>query len=558
MKKIPLLLAFIALAICCQAQIDWGRYSQTFAGDQTSNNPLLISAILSENNAFWTINSPTVLKNALQHNKSFTNERPSNFTAITTFDDQPAHFFVTNSGNGQYEYRVLKNIKEVVTDWTPVTTPASANVRAMSTLNDLMYIGSFKAAVGQLITVDLRRRNQPQILSSAVVAWRPARPVLFNIYTVSELNEFLKRLSQPHGYYMTERERNIWRTRYSKEELDEVTGLPHKLVVESKDNGIIFMLRAEVRRKDQVQYELVKDNTTIRPWGDNEFDNNFIWLKDLAPGNYTLRVRYAVQPANTTEYNFEVKSPPGSTTFIIGISSLIAAFLALIIVLLLYLRQKKQSRKESLQRQMLELEMKGLKSQLNPHFVFNSLNSIQGLVNTGRIREANEYIALFAKLMRNTLTLSDVNHAPLQQEIDYLDAYLRLEQLRFNFAYDIHTDPSLHTGEINFPTLLLQPLVENAVKHGMDRSGKGRISVYFEKSNEELVVKITDNGKGFTAQETKDGYGLHLTRQRIRLLNNEAGHQQVTMDVNSNRQDHTQIKLIFKAWIHETKDGSDR
>ncbi|HYC29061.1 MAG TPA: histidine kinase, partial [Chitinophagaceae bacterium] len=313
------------------------------------------------------------------------------------------------------------------------------------------------------------------------------------------------------------------------------------LVTPAKDNNLIFVLRADIRQKEQLQYELVKDNKVIRPWEANEFDNNFIWLKDLAPGDYILRVRYTVQPANTMEYNFKVQQPPGqSVTYLIGISSLIAAFLALIIVIALYTRQKRRTRKEALEKEKLELEMKGVKSQLNPHFVFNALNSIQGLVNTGRVKEANEYIALFAKIMRETLTLSNINEAPLQREIDYLDAYLRLEQLRFNFAYNIYSDL---TSEVNFPTLLLQPLVENAVKHGIAATSNGKIDLRFEKKGNDLVVTITDNGNGFDETIRKEGYGLHLTKQRIKLLD-----QQVTMQIKST-QDGTQIELIFKGWL---------
>jgi len=536
MKKIPLLLGLIALATICHAQINWGRYSQTYTGSE--NGPRLYAAIPKENNAFWTLNPPSVLKNDLEASNSFMKDRTDDFFAITTFDNQPAHFFVSG-GNIHYEFRVLKDNKEIVQDWTPVTKRASEDVRSTSTIDDLMYIGAYNAGVGHYLVVDIRRKGKTAILNSAVVAWRPVGPELFNIYTVNELNEFLQRVSHPDGYRMTETERSKWRQRYANENLDEITSLPKKMTVEAKDNNLIFMLRGDIRAKEQVEYELVKDNQTLRAWGANEFDNNFIWLKDLSPGDYRLRIRYAAQPANTLEYNFQVKSPPGATTFIIGISSLIAAFLALVVVLVLYLRQKRRTKKELLHKQMLELEMKGLKSQLNPHFVFNSLNSIQGLVNTGRIREANEYIAVFAKLMRTTLALSEVSEAPLQQEIDYLNDYLKLEQLRFNFEYDIAVDPSLPTRDVNFPTLLLQPLVENAVKHGITANGK--IVVRFEKKNNDLVVTVQDNGKGFDMNAASKGYGLHLVKQRIKLLN----------DVSMAQLNETSIQLIFKSWLNE-------
>ena len=549
MKKIPLLLVFIAMAAICQAQISWGLYSQTFSSNEP-DGPQLIAAIPRGNNAFWSINSPSVFKNSLEENKAFIAGR-SKFIALTSFDTEAAHFFVRNVGNEnnpQLEYRVLLDGKETINDWAAVNKPAPDSVKSTSTIRDLMYIGSYKADMGHYLVVDLRKKDGG-IVNSAVVAWRPIRPMLFNIYTGNDLNGFLHRLSHPNGYRMTEAERQKWRSQYSSDKLDPVTSLPNKLVVNAKDNSVIFSLRADIREKEQVEYELVKDKKVVRSWGANDFDNNFIWLKDLAPGDYVLRIRYAVQPGNTLEYNFEVKPPPGPTTaYVIGISSLIAAFLALMIVMMLYLRQKRKAKKESLQRERTELEMKGLKSQLNPHFVFNSLNSIQGLVNTGKIRESNEYIALFAKMMRDTLNLSELNEAPLQQEIDYLDTYLRLEQLRFNFAYDIFVDPSLRTGEVNFPTLLLQPLVENAVRHGIATIKNGQINLCFTNENGDLAVAIRDNGKGFVENAGHEGYGLRLTKRRVRLLNETAGTQQVTMNVTSNEKEGAQIQLIFKAW----------
>jgi two-component system LytT family sensor kinase len=205
----------------------------------------------------------------------------------------------------------------------------------------------------------------------------------------------------------------------------------------------------------------------------------------------------------------------------------------------------------------LALEMKGLKSQLNPHFVFNSLSSIQGLINTGRIRESNEYLALFAKMMRETLNLSEINQAPLQKEVEYLDAYLRLEQLRFNFAYYISVGPSLNTKDVGFPTLLLQPLVENAVRHGVAGKNEGRIDLQFTREKQDLWVTIRDNGNGFVAGSEKEGYGLHLTRQRIKLINDSANYREIVMNLASNEKDGTQIQLIFKAWLHESEDNSN-
>lgn len=560
MKKFKLLLLlFITAATVSRAQISWGLYSQTFIDKSGAQ---LIAAIPRENNSFWSTNSGSVLKNAFEADKEFMTGRPDDFVVLTTFDRQDAQFFVKDIANesmGQYEYRLMKDGHQVVVDWSALSQPASDSVKAASMIPGLAYIGGYKTDFGHYLVADLRRKNAATISSSAIVSWQPVRPMLFNIYSTNELNGFLQRLSHPNGFNMTPAERKKWQLSYSSDKLDPIIGLPKKLVVESNDNSIIFVLKADLREKEQLQYELVKDNKTSRRWEMNDFDNNFIWLKDLKPGEYILRVRYTAQPGNIMEYPFQVKPPPGhSVAYIIGISSIIAAFLGLIVVMILYLRQRKITRVESLRMERLALEMKGLKSQLNPHFVFNSLNSIQGLINTGKIHESNEYLALFAKIMRETLHLSDVNQAPLQREIEYLDAYLRLEQLRFNFTYAITVDPLVNTRDTSFPTLLLQPLVENAVRHGVaGRTNDGQIDLQFIKRKEGLRVIVCDNGKGFLEGSGKEGYGLRLTRQRIKLINDAAKEERLTMNIVSNGKDSTEIQLTFKAWLDETEDDSN-
>lgn len=151
-------------------------------------------------------------------------------------------------------------------------------------------------------------------------------------------------------------------------------------------------------------------------------------------------------------------------------------------------------------RKMIELEQKALRTQMNPHFIFNTMSSIQQFVNTNDKRAANRYLSKFATLMRGILHNSDKQYVTLQEEFELMDIYLDLEALRMNhkFKYDIYIDPEIDTVFTRIPPMLIQPFVENAILHGLaslsDREGKLQIRI--EEEGEYLRCIIEDNGIG--------------------------------------------------------------
>ncbi|MCU4176874.1 histidine kinase [Carboxylicivirga sp. N1Y90] len=184
-------------------------------------------------------------------------------------------------------------------------------------------------------------------------------------------------------------------------------------------------------------------------------------------------------------------------------------------------RNKKLKKEEAQKREKVQLELRAIRSQLNPHFMFNTLNSIQHLVSDERNEEASQYIAEFSGLMRQVLNNSEHLLIPLNDEIKSIDTYLRLEALRFNFQYTIECDPLLDINNIEIPGLLIQPFVENAVIHGIPALGKqGNITVKFKKDKHCLKCSIEDNGKGFSLDENslKLGKGISLSKKRLEVL----------------------------------------
>lgn len=167
-----------------------------------------------------------------------------------------------------------------------------------------------------------------------------------------------------------------------------------------------------------------------------------------------------------------------------------------------------------------ELENKALRAQMNPHFLFNSLNSIQRMYIEGKENEANEYMADFAELMRKVLDNSNYNQIPLKEELTILELYFSLEQLRCKnkFEYHIEIDEHIDLHTVMVPPLIFQPFVENAIWHGiLPSQQQGKISISIQQQNNLLICTIKDNGIGFTPNNNKkhNSQGISITEKRI-------------------------------------------
>ena len=179
---------------------------------------------------------------------------------------------------------------------------------------------------------------------------------------------------------------------------------------------------------------------------------------------------------------------------------------------------------EAAKRRIKELEIKAVRSQMNPHFVFNALNSIQSLINGNQFKEANIYLSKFAVLLRGVLNNSEKPMVTLSDELQAVELYCQLEQLRFEFKFEIHIDPLVDADIIEIPGMIIQPLVENAIVHGLSPKGnEGKLTIRIEKQNGNLCVCVTDNGVGLDSLKVDElsqkGFGLKLVEERINILN---------------------------------------
>ncbi|WP_205508440.1 sensor histidine kinase [Longitalea arenae] len=206
------------------------------------------------------------------------------------------------------------------------------------------------------------------------------------------------------------------------------------------------------------------------------------------------------------------------------------------------LRREEQER-TSIQQKLNELEQMALRAQMNPHFIFNCLNSIQNFIITNDLESSNWYLSEFAHLIRQTLDNSEKSTISITNEIKYLKRYLELEMMRFghSFHYTIETDPGIDADMVHIPTMILQPYIENSIRHGIryKENGAGRIDISFLKSNDGFVCIIQDNGIGRKKAQAYrsqmhveyQSKGMTLTAERINILNRQLT-DPITIEIN--------------------------
>jgi hypothetical protein len=257
--------------------------------------------------------------------------------------------------------------------------------------------------------------------------------------------------------------------------------------------------------------------------------------QSLPPGKYEFQLyavnKFGVQ-SNTLKFKFSIATPFWKSGLFYG--AIILIIIASTIRIVNTRNQRINAKREEqnkIQKQFAALEQQALQAQMNPHFIFNCLNSIQQYILTNDKEKANRYLTGFAMLVRQTLDNSERMTITLEEEISYLDKYLQMEEMRFGhtFDYEITLDKEINAELIEIPALLLQPYVENCLRHGIryKESGTGKIIISFSIADNVLYCSIKDNGVGrkkAAELKSKDhieyqSRGMKLTEKRIELLN---------------------------------------
>jgi signal transduction histidine kinase len=297
-------------------------------------------------------------------------------------------------------------------------------------------------------------------------------------------------------------------------------------------------------------------------------ENRNIQIASLAQGNYTFEVQAQNEDGvwgEALKQSFTIL-PYWYTTWwfrsLLGVSLLTGGFL-------FYKNRIKNIQQEhATALQINDLERTALAAQMNPHFIFNCLNSIQLLIQKGEKDNAMNYLGHFAKLVRSTLESTRQGKITVANEAQALTHYLSLEKLRFKegLTYAIDIDATIDTFDTELPAMLIQPFVENALKHGLSmEQNSAHVSIHFKLLDPPfLSVEIKDNGKGFdeNAQEetptdlsrykldgeVKTGVGIALSRKRLALLNGREDKNDLTIEAivdDAGKSIGTVVKLVI-------------
>lgn len=258
---------------------------------------------------------------------------------------------------------------------------------------------------------------------------------------------------------------------------------------------------------------------------------NYVSLNHLPPGNFTFEVKAAnedgITSKNTAVLAIAVRSPFWQQWWFFVI---ITATFSSVVALLFIMRIRKIKHNAHIRNQITTSQLTALKAQMNPHFMYNTLNSIQDLILQNDIKNTNYYLSRYSTLMRKILESSESSEIELNEEIEILRLYMELEKLRFGdeFTYTIVTPEKSQMEGLTIPSMIIQPFVENAIKHGLlHKRGLKKLDLVFAYANHTLSCLIRDNGIGRDkAAEIKKrspighkSFATKATERRLELIN---------------------------------------
>jgi ligand-binding sensor domain-containing protein len=260
-----------------------------------------------------------------------------------------------------------------------------------------------------------------------------------------------------------------------------------------------------------------------------ETNLNQLELYNLRPGTYKLSLcakKYNSGWSEPVAFSFTILPEWYQSLWF----KLLAGVLFLLLLYLItYGIIKNNRQKHETKQKIAESELRVIRLHMNPHFIFNTLNSLQLFIFRNKFPEANHYIARLSQLIRWIMSYSDKQDISLKEEISFLSTYIELEQLRFEEAFELslYTDENIDLENTRIPPLIVQPLVENAIKYGLSgRPEKGRLSLSFLKQDRFILITVEDDGVGrdqvrqeqLQSQKKAESTGIRYTEERLKLL----------------------------------------
>lgn len=322
-------------------------------------------------------------------------------------------------------------------------------------------------------------------------------------------------------------------------------------IFEMKSNEIALLrFRDTTKTKKQIEYSF---NEATGEWKTISAGSgySYILINKPAPGkDVQLALRYSLQKETMHRITIKVQENFFSSVwFKILLAVAVVSLVFSVWWLIKKQQHARQLRKLSFSKAETESKLELLSGQLNPHFLFNSLNSVQNLINKKDTENANLYISEVSGFLRTVMDTGKKEYISLEEELKIEEAYMQLEQKRKDFSYEIINHCSVSLSLVEFPPLLLQPIIENSIHHGFSRQiAKPAITIELHCNNKTLHVSVKDNGQGLNSNVINKGHGLNIVQKRILLMNEKLKDIAVEMIVDSSGKG-TATTFVFQNWL---------
>lgn len=537
MKKIVLIfISFLTLLSAVYAQKGI-NYNKSYPG----GGRLLMSVDSAAQNVYYGV--------------FFRNLPNTNFSYLPGVDSVSINIYFRNTDSVQdYRYTMLADDKPILVN-KPINRNELKDFDRGDEWTKVTSLGIFPIK-DKTITILIYSVENPLNIQKSIFYGKP--------FPKAKIKGFLKHFTTEEGVghkWIIEPEEKLDITFTEKDfeltlvkDKSDIDYLYYTSIIDKKTNKVVFESTAwdfSMQTEDRSGFlASVKINKNIfKKSGDYEIiieplmNWKHCWKCGLSADDiesYRSRYTLTVTLENESYSQKEVWTYVGLACSILGVLS------GLTMVYIKRKNTKKLAEKEQ-QEQLAKVQLSSIRSQLNPHFLFNALSGIQNLMNKNEVDNANQYLTKFARLTRTVLT--DKELISLAQEKKLLDDYLQMEQLRFGFKYNIFHDEDLDLDNIEIPSMLLQPFVENAVKHGIAEKGHdGDVIIWFTKQENDLILTVADNGNGFNTATKSTGLGLQLSENRIALLNSIYKENHFILAIQSNSEG-TKINLTLTDWL---------
>ena len=523
------------------------HYNLSDIDKETSDNHILPMYADSKNNIWFVSNNGVYVLDIVKGNyKHIDRGNVENFDpmgkCLNVVEDANQHIWILTEGNGLFEcvknekgnfdinHISSANNKSFKSDgiWD-MEKDTKSNILWLSTVEGL---ARFNPATKQLYGVFDKQNGMAE--TGGGYSFEQAGNKLFQIF-YSIINTIDKDTYQ-------------WNS-YAPKPVIASCIVDQKERIEKLDTGIVYLTLEPDENDLEIEYTSLSFNNSNaikyyyqlmgldKNWQYNG-NKTSVTYNSLKPGKYTFQVKYLNNDGTESPVQqlvIRIKKPFYKTTLFIT-----ATLLSIIGLVFAWNRNRINNIKQQtfLKQQVAETEMKALRAQMNPHFIFNSLNSIQKYILKKEHFEASQYLTRFSRLIRLILDHSNQNTILLSSELDLLRLYIEMESLRFDnsFTHTINVDKNINAESYLIPSMLIQPYVENAIWHGLlHKEDKGHLALNFSLSDSNnLKVVIEDNGVGrekareFKSKQVlkKKSYGMQITENRIAIINK-------TMNINA-------------------------